>query len=219
MHCHPSHPQGRRLCHGRGESSSRRAACRRGGNAGHVDYVPEGRTSSLERDRLPTDNLTHMQIQAHAITSMQPAAAVGQAVGAVRSTSVMDFARKLDSADLQQIQKTLGSMNHLYHRAGSWAVLVKYRDVYFAEKATPDSRSVIVALERGKQLLTELYHDGDRHPADTGLPTLRDRGNRLSPLSGQRRHCRRENTVKKRLISPNYHQRLSVARLHHSSGV
>ncbi|MCK9816768.1 hypothetical protein M1B35_22225 [Pseudomonas sp. MAFF 302046] len=176
---------------------------------------------TLERDRLPLDNqllTTHMQIQAHAIFNVT-SGAIGKAVGALRSTTVTDLARKLDGADLQQIQKTLGSINYQYRHAGSWAVNAKYRDVYFAEKAAPDGRSVIGALERGKQMLTQLYHDGDRHPADTGAPKFWDRGNRLSPLSGQRRHCRRENTVKKWLISPHYHQRLSVARLHHSSGV
>ena len=80
---------------------------------------------SQERDRLAQDNqllTTHMEIQAHAITSMQPAAAIGQAVGTLRSTTVMDFARKLDGVDLQQIQKTLGTMNYLYRRNGNWAV-------------------------------------------------------------------------------------------------
>lgn len=72
---------------------------------------------SLERDRLAQDNQilgAHMEVQAHAITAMQPAAAIGQAVGALRSTTVMDFARKLDGVDLQQVQKSLGTMNYLY---------------------------------------------------------------------------------------------------------
>lgn len=117
-----------------------------------------------ERDQLALDNQilrAHMEVQAHAITAMQPAAAIGQAVGALRSTTVMDFARKLDGVDLQQVQKSLGTMNYLYRRNGTWAVYAKYRDVNFAEKAAPDGRSVIVALERGKQLLTQLYQDGD----------------------------------------------------------
>lgn len=117
---------------------------------------------SLKRDRLATDNqllTTHMEIQALAITSMQPAAAIGQALGALRSTTVVDFARKLNGVALLQIQKSLGTMNYLYRRGVNWAVHAKYRDVYFAEKAAQDGRSVIVALGRGKQMLTLLYHD------------------------------------------------------------
>lgn len=56
------------------------------------------------------------------IERIQPAAAIGQAVGALRSTTVMDFARKLDGVDLQQVQKSLGTMNYLYRRNGTWAV-------------------------------------------------------------------------------------------------
>lgn len=89
-----------------------------------------------------------MEIQALAITAMQPEAAIGQAVGNLRSTTVMDFARKLDGVDLQQVQKSLGTMNYLYRRYGNWAVYAKYRDAYFAEKAAPYGRSVIVALGR-----------------------------------------------------------------------
>lgn len=77
-----------------------------------------------ERDQLALDKqalaLTNDHLErvssaqvAH-IESMQPAAQIGQAVGALRSTTVMDFARKLDGVDLQQIQKTLGTMNYLY---------------------------------------------------------------------------------------------------------
>ena len=80
---------------------------------------------SQERDQLALDKqalaLTNDHLQ-HANQAMQPAAAIGQAVGALRSTTVMDFARKLDGVDLQQIQKSLGTMNYLYRRNGTWAV-------------------------------------------------------------------------------------------------
>ena len=81
-----------------------------------------------ERDQLAQDNqllTTHMEIQVHAITAMLAAAAIDHAVGNLRSTTVMDFARKLNGVDLQKIQKPLGTMNYLYRRGGSWAVYAK----------------------------------------------------------------------------------------------
>ena len=89
-----------------------------------------------------------------------PAAQVGDAIGQRKGLSVVEFARKLDGVNVNQVRNDLGAMQYLFRRHGNWAVYAKFRDTLFSEKAAPDGRSVIVALEKGQQLLVQLYHEG-----------------------------------------------------------
>lgn len=117
----------------------------------------------FERDRALAHAVHLEKEKAHLEAYHQlvlPHAQVGQAVGARRGLSVVDFARKLDGVNVNQVRNDLGAMQYLFRRNGNWAVYAKFRDTLFAEKAAPDGRTVIVALEKGQQLLVDLYHDG-----------------------------------------------------------
>jgi prophage antirepressor-like protein len=118
---------------------------------------------TLERDRAVAHAVLLEQEKAHLESYHQlvlPHATVGQAVGARKGLSVVDFARKLEGVNVNQVRNDLGAMQYLFRRSGTWAVYAKFRDTLFSEKAAPDGRTVIVALEKGQQLLVDLYHDG-----------------------------------------------------------
>lgn len=88
-----------------------------------------------------------------------PAAEVGQAVGQRSRIGVVEFVRKLPGVNTMQLQKTLQVMQYLFKRDGHWAVYSKHKGVLFDEVMAPDGRSKIVVLEKGQQLLVQLYHD------------------------------------------------------------
>jgi prophage antirepressor-like protein len=100
-----------------------------------------------------------------------PAAEVGQAVGQRSRIGVVEFARKLEGVNTMQVQKDLMVMQYLFKRDGHWAVYSKHKGVLFDEVLAPDGRSKIVVLEKGQQLLVNLYHD-DRLTMKTGLKPL-----------------------------------------------
>lgn len=77
-----------------------------------------------------------------------------------RGLSVVDFARKLEGVNVNQVRNDLGAMHYLFRKNGNWAVYAKFRDTLLSEKAALDGSTVIVALEQGQQLLAKLYHDG-----------------------------------------------------------
>lgn len=100
-----------------------------------------------------------------------PAAEVGQAVGQRSRIGVVEFARKLEGVNTMQVQKDLMVMQYLFKRDGHWAVRHKFKGVLFDEVMAPDGRSKIVVLEKGQQLLVNLYHD-DRLTMKTGFKPL-----------------------------------------------
>ncbi|QNG99504.1 BRO-N domain-containing protein [Pseudomonas sediminis] len=100
-----------------------------------------------------------------------PAAEVGQAVGQRSRIGVVEFARKLEGVNTMQVQKDLMVMQYLFKRDGHWAVRHKFKGVLFDEVLAPDGRSKIVVLEKGQQLLVNLYHDG-RLTMKTGFKPL-----------------------------------------------
>ncbi|SFP34974.1 Prophage antirepressor [Ectopseudomonas composti] len=100
-----------------------------------------------------------------------PAAEVGQAVGQRSRIGVVEFARKLEGVNTMQVQKDLMVMQYLFKRDGHWAVRHKFKGVLFDEVLAPDGRSKIVVLEKGQQLLVNLYHD-ERLTMKTGFKPL-----------------------------------------------
>lgn len=102
-----------------------------------------------ERDSLADDN-----------ARLLPSAQVGEAVGRRKSLGLVDFARKLPGVNTMQVQKTLQVMNYLHKRTGHWAAYSKFKGVLFDEAIDNEGRSKVVILEKGQQLLVQLYHDG-----------------------------------------------------------
>lgn len=89
----------------------------------------------FERDRALAHAVHLEKEKAHLEAYHQlvlPHAQVGQAVGARRGLSVVDFARKLEGVNVNQVRNDLGAMQYLFRRNGNWAVYAKFRDTLFA---------------------------------------------------------------------------------------
>lgn len=99
--------------------------------------------------------------------AMKPHAEVGQAVGSRKRTTLMEFAKKLPGVNTMQVQKTLSSLGHLRKVDGHWAVYHSSKK-YFNESFDGLGYSVITVTEKGQQLVTRLYLEGE-------LPMLKGR--------------------------------------------
>lgn len=90
-----------------------------------------------------------------------PKAEVYDNVVADKNMTIARFARTLRGVNTNSTKGDLYDLDYLYKMGGVYRVYAKFRDTYFTEKVNGyNGRVDILVLDKGKQELVKLYHDG-----------------------------------------------------------
>jgi phage regulator Rha-like protein len=92
--------------------------------------------------------------------ALKPMAQVGAAVGVRKRTTVLDFARKLPGVNTMQVQNKLAELGHMRKRKNAWAVYSASKK-YFNEGFDHKGFSVITVTDKGMELISRLYLNGE----------------------------------------------------------